>query len=737
MRLPPAPARLVLAAALLVACGGGPPGQRELDLRSRAGEVRSWAESSEIDLGNGRDPALVGGWSTPSAADAGYLWGAGGGSELEFRRADARAFRIHLRGWAHPRLPGGQEAILSINDQPLGAVRLGTEPTVVSIEVPSGVVRPGRNRLSFSYPVVVPTGRFGRLFGPAWDRIRFDSARSGSDAAATIGEDGILLPAATALDFVEELPGGTVLHLAGIDEPAGLRLAIDVSREGEEPRFDLPTRRSWGNRAIVLGGAPTAKTICRVTLRAVPATSAGGTLSGSAPVRIRSAALRLPFAAAKRRKTQDAAPQAAAPIRPSFVVYLVDALRADRLGPYGAVRPATPGLDRFAAQATLFEQARAQSSWTRPTVATLFTGLTPLGHGATGTTSRLPATVRTLGARLRGAGYRTAYVTANGNTSQAFGFDQGIDDFLWLSGTAPEEKVPWPTVHRAAFAMLDAIDPEVPFLLVVHTVETHAPHRPAPAERARWAAGADPALGERSVLVTLPARPPSPGEVSQVAALYDAEVASADAGFDRFLSELGRRRSMAGISVVFLSDHGEELFDHGGVEHGRNLYEEQLRIPLLWSLPGAPGGRRIATPIDQLDFLPTILALAGLPADPTLPGRSFAPALRGAEPPPERSSAAWLDRLAFHAEAVSFDGWKLVRDLRPRAHAESVEESLFHLAEDATEGSPLPARTNLRAAFLRARLRGWAARSGAAVDRESAAIDESLRRELEALGYLD
>jgi arylsulfatase A-like enzyme len=746
-------ARLFLA-LLAAACADAPrvPGNEgEIDLTTLLTEADLWSETAELDLGTAKpEAALLGGWSAPSRGLASYLWGTGERSRLAFRRADRRAFRIQLRGWAPPSLPHGQEVGVRLNGVSLDPVPLGAAARTAEVEVPAGVARPGWNRLELSYPAAVPTGRFGRALGAAWDGLRFGDQRSSPPVPSrNPARGGMAVPAGAGIDWFLDLAGGARLVLRDVEERGGARLEADLECEAQPARFGLLRRTSGSRREATLlaAGLPTAP--CRLTMRAeLPEKEAeAGAVAIATVGEIRLQSPTPPTFSTPRQasgaeaRTPKAAPGATGspvPATPlSFVVYIVDALRADRLGGYGNPRPLTPAIDRFAAGAVLFAEARAQSSWTRPAVATLFTGLTPLRHGATGIDSRLPDDVITLAERLRESGYRTGYVTSNGNTTEAFGFGQGIDFFRWVHGASEDDKVRWSGVHRAGRDFLDGVPAGKPFFLVLHTVEPHAPYRPPAEARARWAEGVDPRLGDRDVLVRLPGSHPGPAVVRQVSALYDAEVADADAGFADLLSELERRGRQGDTAVLFLSDHGEELFDHGNVEHGRTLFEEQLRIPLILRVPGLPGGRRIASPIDQLDVAPTLLELAGFPVPEDLPGRSFAAALHGAEPPSPRSSPAWLDRLSFRQESVAHDGFKLIRDLQPRSRTAVADESLFDLATDPVEAVPLAEGRSLRAEILRARLRGWAARSGAPLRAETAEIDDELRRELAALGYLE
>jgi arylsulfatase A-like enzyme len=736
-------------------CSRAAPSGPVTDLVAMLPDAEVWCETAEIDLGTSRpEPALLGGWGAPSWEAAGYLWGAGERSELEFRRADASAFRLRMRGWAHPRLPEGQDVDIAVNGVALPRIRLGSAPQSVEVEVPEGQAWPGRNRLALTYPVVVPTGRHGRLFGPAWDGLRFGNPRAAATPLPAASPTGALeLSAGCGVDFLLELPGVARLHLAGVEERSGARLEADVACEDSPVRYGGLGRSRRGERELMLREAGGAAVPCRVTLRAVSdkPPSSSPFAAGLGGVRIATAgfsieppttAAALPAGAA----TTSASPSAPSS-PPSFVIYLVDALRADRLGSYGGPPGLTPALDRFATEAVQFAQARAQSSWTRPAVASLFTGLTPLRHGATGFDSRLPEEVSTLAERLRERGYRTGYITANSNTTEAFGFGQGFDTFRWLHGGGEHSKARWREVHAAAREFFDDLSPETPYLLVLHTVETHAPYHPSPMHRGRWAPSADPRLGDRKTLAGLPSREPGEEVMRQVGELYNAEVADADEGFADLVAELERRGRRGDTSILFLSDHGEELFDHGNVEHGRTLYEEQLRVPMLWSLPRHPGaagtagvagrrGRQVTVAIDQIDVLPTLLEIAGAPLAADLPGRSFAAALRGGDPPAPRSSAAWLDRLSFRQEAVVSGDHKLIRNLRASTATAIATDELFELGADPGELEPLGEERELRRALLAVELRRWRALAGAPLAAETAAIDDRLRRELQALGYL-
>jgi arylsulfatase A-like enzyme len=145
----------------------------------------------------------------------------------------------------------------------------------------------------------------------------------------------------------------------------------------------------------------------------------------------------------------------------------------------------------------------------------------------------------------------------------------------------------------------------------------------------------------------------------------------------------------------------------------------------------------VASRVDQLDVAPTVLELAGLAPPRGLPGRSLAPTLAGGAPPAEVPSPAWLERLHWHQESLVDGDYKLIRNLRPRRSLALVDELLYDLARDAVEQRPMLTGREARTGFLRAQLRFWTARSGPSLQGGDAQVDEELRRELEALGYLN
>jgi len=166
--------------------------------------------------------------------------------------------------------------------------------------------------------------------------------------------------------------------------------------------------------------------------------------------------------------------------KPNTIIYLIDTLRADHLGYKGYTKPTSPNLDAFAHEAVAFETAIAQSSWTKPSVASIFTGLRPLAHGANDTNDVLAPQARTLAKILSGAGYETVAFTTNPYVSHAYGLDQGFEKFVHLAQDNETASVYQPSnkLNEQVFLWLQERQEKRPFFLYVHAMDPHSPYAP-------------------------------------------------------------------------------------------------------------------------------------------------------------------------------------------------------------------------------------------------------------------
>lgn len=786
----------VLLLPALAGCGGGDAEVEEIDLVSLlpVAEIRG-ADGEEIGAGGAGGLRRGEGWSYPEERDGlAFSWGLGDRSVMEFTLDRPRALRLAATAWAfgYPQAPR-QEVAVRLNGSRLGSVELerSWEPRPVSIVLPRAATAGGVNRLELLYRYSEQPGRViagsgdDRPLAVAWADLRLEPAppRAGEAGSVSAAERGpgsgggrsLLLPYGSAVSFYLRLPVDGELRVdrvAAVDDGAVGRLVV-VTVAGDGPRHATTVSGRGRRSALRLsvpaaGGEPV-----RLTLRAE---ADGGMADGGAAVaggglRLVAPRLRLSGAVSGEETTAGAggatgdtagseAPAATvaagAGRRPNVLIYLVDTLRADRLGCYGYERPLTPHVDRLAADGVRFARMVAQTSWTRPAVASLFTGLTPRRHDTNGRKDALPASLPVLAEELRALGYETAGFSTNGNVSAAFGFDRGFDHFVSLpEGDTADVHQLSDRLHETALEWLDGRfegrseghiegrseerTAERPFALYLHSSDPHYPYSPREDLRRRWAPSvSDPQLGSMRTVQALRRgrRTGSPELARELSDLYDAEIAFNDETFGALLAALERHGHADSTVVVFLGDHGEEFLEHGGWTHGETLYQEQLAVPLIFRFPDGLGhGRVIDATARQVDVMPTLLDYLGGEPPPGIDGRSLLGDLAGAADDDGRSALAWLDLDGWRLEAIVEGDWKLIHNLRARRGAGGSSE-LYDLGADPGETVDLSRRRRNWRGYLLASLRAVRLGAGPAARAQEAEIDPELEARLRALGYL-
>lgn len=426
--------------------------------------------------------------------------------------------------------------------------------------------------------------------------------------------------------------------------------------------------------------------------------------------------------------------------RPNILVYLVDTLRADHLGAYGYPLDVSPNFDALAAEGIVFENAQAQSPWTRSSVASMLTGLWPQSHRTIGDDDALSDEAVTLAEGLRDVGYATAAITGNGNAARVAGFAQGFDYFKYLRNLRPEDPLATSSdINEAVFAWLDEHEEDGrPFFLWVHTIDPHAPYSPPETFHERFAPGVNAAeLGSIAHIQNLNKQATvDEAVIRDMLALYDAEIAANDASFGHLVDDLKRRGLYEDLVVVFLSDHGEEFYDHGGWTHGKTLNSEMLDTPLIFRLPGTQGGVRSTRLVQHVDIMPTLLEVASAEVPPSVQGRSFLSLVLAPQ------TAAWDDQAMAHLDlrgrqGVSFvnSDWKLIQ--YREGEVDGFPE-LYNRHEDRLEVHNLAPEQPEKARLLASQRRRQEARleAGLSPTVVDAAERAKVEAELRALGYL-
>lgn len=423
----------------------------------------------------------------------------------------------------------------------------------------------------------------------------------------------------------------------------------------------------------------------------------------------------------------------------SVILIVIDTLRYDYLGVDGFVGDVTPHLDWLAMESTRFENAIATAPWTRPSVASLLTGLYPETHGVgrlhPGAGDSLSSEAVTLAETLHEQGYETAAFVGNGLLAPPYGFDQGFDTFVfqrkddvllekvrsWLSGS-----------HRE------------PYFLYLHLIEAHGPYR-AP-ERDYLALESSPSLGpDRALTPADPVRPAhldmTPfASVSETHSLrawkgkYAAAIHHVDRRLGALLNELRATGELDRGLVIFTSDHGEEFLEHGSWEHGYEQCIHELHVPLWIRRPGAEGaGNRITEVVSLVDVMPTVLALTGAAVPAGLQGEDRSLSITGDAVPGTDGvafSSATLGRPELHS--LWTDRYHLLRDTATGA------TELFDLERDPQELESVAESDPKRVSRLAGRLtihRESMAASGS-LRGERVVLPAEIRDQLQELGYI-
>ena len=418
--------------------------------------------------------------------------------------------------------------------------------------------------------------------------------------------------------------------------------------------------------------------------------------------------------------------------RHNVLLIVVDALRADRLGAAGYPLPTTPNIDRLAAEGVLFRNAYAHSTWTKPSMTTLFTSLYPSEHGMAdvgreGTegfsTDRLPDSIETIAERFQLGGWSTVAVVNQVHLQRKLGFAQGFDRFAWRRGKGAFELN---EIFRDWLANRD----ERPFFAWVHYLDAHWPYDTSlPDETGRFGstAIANPPPKRLSRVEAWVARGVDAKSRAALGARYDQEVALVDAAVGELVREIEHAGLRDRTWIVVTSDHGEGFLEHDRLKHSYSPYEEVARVPLLVAPPAGldvPYGER-QTPVGLIDLAPTLLDLAGAGPLGEASGKSLRPILEGIENPDRpvfvQTTDAWSLRVG-RLKLIAFGGGRL---------------ELFDLESDPAETENLAASgCDDVCAGLREQLREFRAGLRRPIASEDHRLDEADLEELRSLGYL-
>jgi arylsulfatase A-like enzyme len=425
--------------------------------------------------------------------------------------------------------------------------------------------------------------------------------------------------------------------------------------------------------------------------------------------------------------------------RPDLVLVTMDTVRADHCSAYGYPRPTTPFLEELAKSGVLFRQARSSAPWTLPSVASIHTGLYPSEHGANAAEKGLSEDALTLAEVLRERGYQTVAVVSHSFTDSTHGLAQGFDRFD-QSQIRGHDAVTSPTITDIALRMLRRVDHDHPVFLWVHYFDPHATyvdHRELDfAERGSTALPAmlTPTLLREELaedVETGDSFPPD--DLEYVMAVYDEEIRWTDASIRGLIEGIQKRRAGRRHIVAITSDHGEYFLERGRFFHGRDVYDQLMRVPLVigGDISRSLRGHRVDAAVGTIDIARTLLAQAEI-ADADFPGHDMMTTENPAPPTPAiylEGCYAWgSDERKL---AVVEDGFKLIHRLDEDAF------ELYDLERDPSETKELSGEAAHQNRFeaLRQRLQQFPprhTRDGVEVE-----VDRAARERLRSLGYIN
>lgn len=410
------------------------------------------------------------------------------------------------------------------------------------------------------------------------------------------------------------------------------------------------------------------------------------------------------------------APAAAAPppkhAPPNVILITLDTVRADHLGCYGAKNVQTPTLDALAHDGVLFERAISQVPLTWPSHAAILTGTYPFQNGVQDFTGQpLSSRFRTVAQDFKTHGYATGAVVSAFVLDRSWGLARGFDYYDDAFSAETLQKKDLGLVDRRANESVDhaiawlAKTQRRPFFFWLHLYDPHSPYDP-----------------------------PEPYRSQYRDHLYDGEIAFADHELGRLVAWLKAKGIYDQTAIVFLSDHGESLGEHGEDEHGFFVYNATVHIPLIVKPPGPPNpSRRITHPVETVAVAPTLLAVSGIPADKQfVAARLFPVQADDAEP-------------AYSETFYPFSsfGWSPLHSLQTERYhyIDAPEPELYDLSADPQEQHNLASQQTATVATFQVKLKEKLAQASFLAQTDhaknpTASLSPDAQSKLRALGYV-
>jgi arylsulfatase A-like enzyme len=704
-----------------------------------------------IDFGTpARMKYTVGNWKTGWGKDANergvtFTYVAGNTGRVYFPADGGEALTLRLR----VKPIGTASMQLFMNGEMLPAVKMekGGGFGEYDVPVPVTAVAKGENSLLMRFGDTIKLNGEDVSVAVDWVRVLPGAVAEGAGPAPAAADAGFAAPeyaslvqdvavgetkrkalrveAPTTLSWhLEVPPDASLTFKLALASGKGATASVRVRPEGGtvESPFTEAAEGTWQDAVVPL--AKWAGQVVRLDLVA----EGDGALAWASPTVL------VP-------EVQLAPPQRAE----NVIVLLIDTLRADKLKAYRkSSRVAAPVLDRFAQEGAVFTASQSPENWTKPSVASVLTGLYPMTHCTKQSDSRLPDGVLSLGEVFKKEGFATATFLANGYVSDKFGFKQGWDHYVNYIRDAKDTRAA--NVFKEAGDWIEQRKSER-FFVYIQTIDPHVPYDPPDEYLKQY----DPdeytgPVSPRKTADQLEKAKRNPPKVvfddrdrRRLEALYDGEVTYHDVQMGAFVERLKALGLYDRTIFVVTSDHGEEFHDHGSYGHGHSVYQELVHVPFMVRWSGVVrGGTRLPEAVGTLDIAPTVVSAAGIEVPEVMEGVDRTEHLRGRVP--AGPAAAFSDFLDDR-RAIRAGRWKLI--LR------GLNVTLFDLERDPGEKTELEIARHpvamrycrvLLGQFLGARDRGdWLnpdpKRSSPVFSAEATNIDAQTAGQLKALGY--
>ena len=402
----------------------------------------------------------------------------------------------------------------------------------------------------------------------------------------------------------------------------------------------------------------------------------------------------------------------------NIVLITIDTLRADHLSCYGYKRKTSPQIDKIAEKGILFKNAIAPSSWTVPSMVSLFTSVYPINHEVihgfviSQTVYKQEVfsnKLTTLAEILKKHGYTTFGVASNLHLSEKFGFARGFDYFKCLPF------LPALSVNNTIYSWKDKIEQSHKFFLWAHYFDPHDPYHSNPPWVNRYTPKAltkklnlsKKPITELSKLI--PTFKKYPKALSNLIALYDSEINYTDSYIGKLIQKFELDKNTL---IIITSDHGEEFLEHGYLGHARNLYQETIHIPLIIKLPNSSKKETFNKQVNLTDIMPTILHMLNIDPPKQTLGKSFWK---------KRRPLSWFKEMLLGKDTLAHNFSELDRNAILKAimtpewkyiyNYQDKNDQLYNLASDPLELYNLANKKTKQRNKLKKQLFKWVSHS--------------------------